>query len=123
MRSRAPLCRVLRMSSTRSVVLRAATRRDVAAVSQLQRAASLTEPRLIPDIAGTRLDEREARRHWRRTIAHPRRRLFVAAQGAEVLGASGVDLIVSIHRLAHVRRTIYLHSLFVAPPARCRARG
>lgn len=35
-----------------------------------------------------------------------------------MLGAIGVDLLVSSHRLAHVRRRIYLYSLFVAPAAR-----
>lgn len=100
------------------ILLRAAIRVDVAAVSALQRAASLAEHRLIPDIAGRRIDSRVSRRHWRRAIAHPRKRLFVARRGAEVLGAIGVDLLVSRHRLAHVRRRIYLHSLFVTPAAR-----
>jgi len=35
-----------------------------------------------------------------------------------MLGAIGVDLIVSRHPLAHVRRRIYLHSLFIVPAAR-----
>jgi GNAT superfamily N-acetyltransferase len=87
-------------------------------VSRLERQAALTEHRFIPDIAGWRIDPRVSRRHWRRTIANPRRRLFVAIRGAEVLAAIGVDLLVSSHRLAHVRRRIYLHSLFVAPAAR-----
>lgn len=114
---RGPLCRLVRARTGR-IVLRAATRRDVAGVSRLERQAALTEHRLIPDIAGRRIDPRVSRRHWHRTIASPRRRLFVATRGSEVLAAIGVDLLVSAHRLAHVRRRIYLHSLFVAPAAR-----
>jgi ribosomal protein S18 acetylase RimI-like enzyme len=81
-------------------------------------AASLAEHRLIPDIAGRRLDARVSRRYWRRSIANPRKRLFVAVRGTELLGAIGVDLIASRHRLAHVRRRVYVHSLFVVPSAR-----
>lgn len=114
---RGPLCRCVRVRGER-FVLRAATRRDVAAIAKMERAASLTEHLLIPDIAGRRLDARVSRRHWRHSIASPRRRLFVAARGADVVGAIGVDLLVSRHRLAHVRRRVYLHSLFIAPPAR-----
>ena len=61
---------------------------------------------------------RGARRYWRRAIASPRTRLFVAVCGAELLGSIGVDLIVSRHRLAHVRRRVYLHSLYIEPSAR-----
>lgn len=93
-------------------------RRDVPAIAQLQREAALAEHRLIPDIAGQRLDERVSRRYTRQSVCHPRRRLFVAARGVELLGAIGVDLIVARHRLAHVRRRIYLHSLYVVPAAR-----
>ncbi len=81
-------------------------------------AATLTEHRLIPDVAARRHDVRASRRHWRRSIASPHKRLFVAVRGSEVLGAVGVDLIVSRHRLAHVRRRVYLHSLFIVPAAR-----
>lgn len=81
-------------------------------------AATLAEHRMIPDIAGRRLDTRASRRYWRRSIASPRKRLFVAADGTKLLGAIGIDLIVSRHRLAHVRRRVYLHSLFVVPAAR-----
>ncbi len=35
-----------------------------------------------------------------------------------MLGLLGVDLIIAGHRLAHVRRRIYLHSLFIVPSAR-----
>jgi hypothetical protein len=83
-------------------------------------AATLAEHRMIPDIAGRRLDTRASRRYWRRSIASPRKRLFVAADGTKLLGAIGIDLIVSRHRLAHVRRRVYLHSLFVVPAARRR---
>jgi len=117
LRIRGPLCRCVQIRG-RHILLRAAMRRDVAAVSKLERAASQTEHRLIPDIAGRRIDARVSRRHWRHAIAHPRKRLFVATRGAEVLGAIGVDLLVSGHRLAHVRRRVYLHSLFVKPAAR-----
>jgi ribosomal protein S18 acetylase RimI-like enzyme len=116
-RVRGPLRRCVRVRG-HCILLRPAIRLDIAAVSALQRAAALTEHRLIPDIAGRRIDTRVSRRHWRRTIGHSRKRLFVATRGAEVLGAIGVDLLVSGHRLAHVRRRIYLHSLFVAPTAR-----
>lgn len=115
--TRGPLRRVVH-ARMGCIVLRAATRRDVAGVSRLEREAALTEHRFIPDIAGWRMDPRVSRRHWRRTIANPRQRLFVATRGPEVLAAIGVDLLVSSHRLAHVRRRIYLHSLFVAPAAR-----
>lgn len=116
-RIRGPLCRVACVRGHR-LVLRAATRRDVDAVVRLEHTATLTEHRLIPEIAGRRLDARSARRNWRRAIASSRRHLFVAARGVEVLGAIGVDLLVGRHRLAHVRRRIYLHSLFVKPAAR-----
>jgi ribosomal protein S18 acetylase RimI-like enzyme len=116
-RVRGPLCRCVYVRGER-VLLRAATRRDVAAIAKMERAASFTEHQLLPDIAGRRLDARASRRHWRRSIANPRRRLFVAARGADVVGAIGVDLLVSRHRFAHVRRRVYLHSLFIAPPAR-----
>jgi len=116
-RVRGPLHRCVGAQGHR-IMLRAAIRRDIEAVSQLQHAAALIEHRLIPDIAGRRIDARISRRHWRRTIAHPRKRLFVAKRGSEVLGVIGVDLLVSGHRLAHVRRRIYLHSLFIAPAAR-----
>jgi ribosomal protein S18 acetylase RimI-like enzyme len=102
----------------RRIVLRAATRRDVMAVSLMDREAALVEHRLIPDIAGRRLDTRSSRRYWRHAIASPRKRLFVAAQGNQVVGAIGVELLVSRHRLANVRRRVYLHSLFVMPFAR-----
>jgi len=115
--ARGPLCRVVH-ARMGCIVLRAATRRDLPGVSRLQAEAALTEHRLIPDIAGRRIDSRISRRYWRRTIASPRGRLFVAMHGAEVLGAIGVDLLLPSHRLAHVRRRIYLHSLFVAPAAR-----
>jgi len=111
------MSRVVRVGSRR-VVLRSAIARDVAWVSEMGAAASIAEHRLIPDVAGRRLDERFARREWRHSIASPRKRLFVAVRGTEVLGAIGVDLIVSRHRLAHVRRRVYLHSLFIAPTAR-----
>lgn len=117
LRLRGPLCRCLRVHGRR-IVLRAATRRDVMAVTQMQRVAQQTEHEFIPDIAGRRLDVRVAHQYWRRAISHPRQRLFVAARGAEVLGAIAVDLLVSGHPLAHVRRRIYLHSLFVQPAAR-----
>lgn len=116
-RVRGPLARVARVGGN-CIMLRSATRRDVDAISGMEESASLAEHRLIPDIAGPRLDARVSRRYWRRTICNPRRRLFVATRGAVVLGAIGVDLIVSRHRLAHVRRRIYLHSLFIVPAAR-----
>jgi ribosomal protein S18 acetylase RimI-like enzyme len=101
-----------------SLLLRAATRRDVPAIARLQREAALAEHRLIPDIAGRRLDERVSRRYARQSVSHPRRRLFVVARGVELIGTVGVDLIVSRHRLANVRRRVYLHSLYVAPSVR-----
>lgn len=116
-RLRGPLARCLRWRGD-SLLLRAATRRDVSAIARLQREAALAEHRLIPDIAGRRLDERVSRRYTRQSVSHPRRRLFVVARGVEVIGTIGVDLIVSRHRLAHVRRRIYLHSLYVAPSVR-----
>jgi ribosomal protein S18 acetylase RimI-like enzyme len=120
LRVRGPLCRRLREPGEhgRCIVLRAAVRGDIAAMPRLERAAALAEHRLIPDIAGRRIDARVSRRHWRRTVTSARRRLFVAVRGAELLGAIGVDLLVSRHPLAHVRRRIYLHSLFVQPAAR-----
>jgi ribosomal protein S18 acetylase RimI-like enzyme len=93
-------------------------RRDVARVACLGASAAETEHGLIPDVASRRHDVREARRYWRRAINSSRTRLFVAVQGAELLGAIGVDLIVSRHRLAHVRRRAYLHSLYIVPSAR-----
>ena len=115
--ARGPLCRVIR-ARTRSIVLRAAMRRDVALVAHAGAAAAVAEHRLIPDIASPRHDVRAARRYWGRAIASPRTRLFVAVCGTQLLGVIGVDLIVSKHRLAHVRRRIYLHSLFIEPSAR-----
>jgi ribosomal protein S18 acetylase RimI-like enzyme len=114
---RGPLCRVVQIRGRR-VVLRAATRRDVGQMHFAEAAATLAEHRMIPDVAGRRLDTRASRRYWRRSISSPRKRLFVAAEGTEMLGAIGVDLIVSRHRMAHVRRRVYLHSLFIAPSAR-----
>lgn len=114
---RGPLCRVVRLQAQR-VVLRAATQREVAAVAQMQVDAALTEHRLIPDIAARRHDVNAGRRHWRRALRGPRKRLFVAVRGREVLAAIGVDLIVARHRWAQVRRRVYLHSLYVTPRAR-----
>ena len=116
-RARGPLCRVVR-ARVRCIVLRAATRRDVAGVAALGASAAETEHGLIPDVASRRHDVRGARRYWRRAIDSPRTRLFVAVRGAELLGSIGVDLIVSRHRLAHVRRRVYLHSLYILPSAR-----
>jgi ribosomal protein S18 acetylase RimI-like enzyme len=114
---RGPLCRVIQ-ARARRIVLRAGTRRDVARVARAGAAASVAEHRLIPDIASPRHDVRAARHYWGRAIASPRKRLFVAVCGTELLGAIGVDLIVSKHRMAHVRRRVYLHSLFIDPSAR-----
>jgi len=116
-RVRGPLCRVLRARAQR-IVLRAGTRRDVPRVACAGAAASVAEHRLIPDIASPRHDARAARQYWRRAIASPRKRLFVAVCGNDLLGAIGVDLIVSHHRMAYVPRRIYLHSLFIDPAAR-----
>jgi ribosomal protein S18 acetylase RimI-like enzyme len=116
-RVRGPLSRCLRWRGG-CLLLRAATRRDVPAIVRLQEDAALTEHRLIPDVAGRRVDTRASRRYTRQSVSHSRRRLFVVARGGEVIGTIGVDLIVSRHRLAHVRRRIYLHSLYVAPSAR-----
>ncbi len=116
-RTRGPLCRVVHAHVHR-IVLRAATRRDVAGVAALGASAAATEHSLIPDVASRRHDTREARRYWRRAIDSPRTRLFVAVRGGELLGAIGVDLIVSRHRLAHVRRRVYLHSLYIVSSAR-----
>jgi ribosomal protein S18 acetylase RimI-like enzyme len=114
---RGPLCRVIQ-TRARRIVLRAGTRRDVARVARAGAAASVAEHRLIPDIASPRHDVRAARHYWGRAIASPRKRLFVAVCGTELLGAIGVDLIVSKHRMAHVRRRVYLHSLFIDLSAR-----
>lgn len=111
------MCRIITTRPQR-IVLRAATRRDVSPVAETGAVAALAEHRFIPDIAGRRHDGRASRRYWRRAIASPRTRLFVAVRGPTLLGAIGVELIVSTHRLAHVRRRIYLHSLFVVPAAR-----
>jgi ribosomal protein S18 acetylase RimI-like enzyme len=116
-RVRGPLCRVVRVHGG-CIVLRAATRRDLTRVVGIESTASLTEHRLIPDIAPRRHDRRVSRRTWRRAIDSPRRRLFVAVRDSQVLGLLGVDLIIAGHRLAHVRRRIYLHSLFIVPSAR-----
>jgi ribosomal protein S18 acetylase RimI-like enzyme len=116
-RVRGPMCRVLQVLARR-IVLRAGTRCDVARVACAGAAASVAEHRLIPDIASPRHDTRAARQYWRRAIDSPGKRLFVAVRGNELLGAIGVDLIVSRHRSAHVRRRVYLHSLFIAPSAR-----
>lgn len=100
------------------IALRAARGMDVAAVVALGALAEHAEHALIPDIASPRQDRRQAARYWRRSVNSQRTRLFVATRGAEVLGAIAVDLIVSRHRLAHVRRRVYLHSLIVRPDAR-----
>jgi ribosomal protein S18 acetylase RimI-like enzyme len=114
---RGPLCRVVRIRGD-CIVLRAATRRDVTHVVGIESAASLTEHRFIPDIAPRRNDHRISRRTWHRAIGSPRRRLFVALRNRQLLGVLGVDLIIAGHRLAHVRRRIYLHSLYIVPSAR-----
>ncbi len=114
---RGPLCRVMPMRAQR-VVLRVASQREVAAVARMQADAALTEHRLIPDIASHRHDIPNGRRYWRRALRGSRQRLFIAVRGSEVVGAIGVDLIVARHRMAPVRRRIYLHSLYVVPHAR-----
>jgi ribosomal protein S18 acetylase RimI-like enzyme len=101
-----------------TIALRAARRVDVAAVVAFGARAALAEHALIPDVASPRHDRRMAQRYWRRTIDGRTTRLFVAVRGRAVLGAIGVDLIVSRHRLAHIRRRVYLHSLFVRDDAR-----
>lgn len=114
---RGPLGRCLRRHGA-SVTLRAAMRRDVAAVAQLQQAATRAEHRLLPDIAPRRLDTRTVRRSLRRSIAHPRSRIFVAARCVAVVGMIGAELVTARQRHAAVRRHVYLHSLFVVPRAR-----
>jgi ribosomal protein S18 acetylase RimI-like enzyme len=112
-----PLARKLCLQG-RSVRLHAARRKDVAAVVALGAQAERAEHALIPDIASPRQDRRAARRYWRRAIGSARTRLFVATCRQEVLALIGVDLIVSRHRLARVRRRVYVHSLFVRADAR-----
>jgi ribosomal protein S18 acetylase RimI-like enzyme len=116
-RARGPLARRV---ATRSggVALRAARATDVTAVVALGILAQRTEHALIPDVASRRVDRREAARYWRRSVNARRTRLFVAVRAGEVLGAIAVDLNVSRHRLAHVRRRVYLHSLIVREDAR-----
>lgn len=114
---RGPLARRLH-SRGGTIALRSARGTDVAAVVVLGALAARAEHALIPDVASPRQDRREAARYWRRCINARRTRLFVAVRGAEVLGAIAIDLIVSRHRMAHVRRRVYLHSLIVRPEAR-----
>jgi ribosomal protein S18 acetylase RimI-like enzyme len=117
LKTRGPLARRLVIGGT-TIGLRAARGTDVAAVTALGAEAARTEHRLVPDVASQRQDRRQALRYWRRSVNARTTRLFVAMRGTDLLGAIAVDLIISRHRMAHVRRRVHLHSLIVREDAR-----
>lgn len=111
-------CVTRTLACDRRVVLRPARAAELPALLRINVAADAHEHRLVPDVAGRRIDRRRALHYWKSALRCPRAAVLVAARGRELLGVIGVDLVVARSRLAPVRRHVYLHSLWVEPASR-----
>ncbi|MEF9942831.1 MAG: GNAT family N-acetyltransferase [Burkholderiaceae bacterium] len=102
----------------RRLTIRRATPRDLPELLRLNIVADEHNHELVPDIGARRIDTRRSLNYWKRSLRHWWQAVWVADLDGGLLAVIGVDLRVTRHRFAPIKRHVYLHSLWVEPQAR-----
>lgn len=102
----------------RRLRIRRASPRDLAELVRLNVVADKHNHELVPDIGARRFALRRSLNYWKRSLRNGRQEVRVAEHDGALLAVIGVDLHVSRHRFAPVKRHICIHSLWVEPQAR-----